>query len=32
MGNKRIERTARYTKPSERDLEVAVARLELEEI
>jgi len=32
MGHKRIDSTARYTKPSERDLEVAVARLELEEI
>jgi len=31
MGHKRIDSTARYNKPSERDLEVAVARLELEE-
>lgn len=32
MGHQRIDSTARYTKPSERDMEVAVARLELEEV
>ena len=32
MGHKRIVSTARYTKPGERDLEVVVARLELEEV
>jgi len=32
MGHKRIDSTARYTKPSERDMEVAVSRLELEEV
>jgi integrase/recombinase XerD len=32
MGHKRVDSTARYTKPSERDMEVAVARLELEEV
>jgi len=32
MGHKRVDSTARYTKPSERDMEVAVARLELEEL
>lgn len=32
MGHKRIDSTARYTQPSERDLEVAVTRLELEEV
>jgi len=31
-GHKRIDSTARYTTPSERHLEVAVARLELEEV
>ena len=28
MGHKRIDSTARYTKPSERDMELVVARLE----
>lgn len=32
MGHQRLESTARYTKPSKRDLEVAVERLELEEV
>lgn len=32
MGHKRVDSTARYTKPSEKDMEVAVARLELEEL
>lgn len=32
MGHQRLDSTARYTKPSKRDLEVAVARLELEEV
>ena len=32
MGHQRIDSTARYTKPSKRDLEVAVSRLELEEV
>jgi site-specific recombinase XerD len=32
MGHKRLDSTARYTKPSKRDLEIAVARLELEEL
>lgn len=32
MGHKRLDSTARYTKPSERDMEAAVARLELEEL
>ena len=32
MGHKRIDSTARYTRPSERDLEAAVATLELEEM
>jgi site-specific recombinase XerD len=32
MGHKRLDSTARYTKPSKRDLEVAVSRLELEEL
>jgi hypothetical protein len=32
MGHKRVDSTARYTKPSERDLEDAVERLELEEM
>ncbi|MFV2044553.1 MAG: tyrosine-type recombinase/integrase [Anaerolineales bacterium] len=32
MGHKRLDSTARYTKPSKRDLEVAVSRLEIEEI
>jgi len=32
MGHKRIDSTAGYTKPSERDMEVAEARLELEEV
>ena len=32
MGHKRVDSTARYTKPSERDLEGAVERLELEEV
>lgn len=32
MGHKRLDSTARYTQPSERDMEVAVTRLELEEI
>ncbi len=32
MGHKRLDSTARYTKPSRRDLEVAVSRLELEEV
>lgn len=31
MGHKRIDSTARYTRPSQRDLEAAVARLEIEE-
>jgi len=31
MGHKRIDSTARYTKPSASDLERAVARLEIEE-
>lgn len=31
MGHKRLDSTARYTKPSKRDLEEAVARLEIEE-
>lgn len=31
MGHKRIDSTARYTKPSSSDLERAVARLEIEE-
>ncbi len=31
MGHKRLDSTARYTKPSKRDMEAAVARLELEE-
>ncbi len=30
--HKRLDSTARYTKQSQKDLEVAVARLELEEI
>lgn len=32
ISHKRIDSTARYTKPSERDLEVAVERLELEDV
>jgi integrase/recombinase XerC len=32
MGHKRVDSTARYTRPSERDLEAAVATLELEEM
>ena len=32
MGHKRIDSTARYTKPSVSDLERAVARLETEEV
>lgn len=32
MGHRRVDSTARYTKSSERDLEVAVSRLELEEL
>lgn len=32
MGHKRLDSTARYTKPSRRDLEVAVSRLEIEEL
>jgi site-specific recombinase XerD len=31
MGHKRVDSTARYTKPSQRDLEGAVARLAIEE-
>lgn len=31
MGHKRVDSTARYTKPSERDLEGAEERLEIEE-
>jgi site-specific recombinase XerD len=32
MGLKRVDSTARYTKSSERDLEGAIARQELEEL
>lgn len=32
IGPKRVDSTARYTKPIEWDLEVAVARMELEEL
>lgn len=32
MGHKRIDTTARYTKPSQQNLESAVARLEIEEM
>jgi hypothetical protein len=32
MGHKRIDSTARYTRPGEKDLEKAVEKLELDEV